>query len=348
MKDVIFLLHRVYPEGRKRDDIDISTFWRALDFIKTRFKVVPLEAIFKEKDECRRAAITFDDGYADNFVYAYPILKKLGIPAHIFITSGRIREEGVKRTLLDYWNGKVSFKELFFPKSMHDAHVEFVKRGNSEEFLSWEELDRMRDVFSFGAHGKYHFSFPISSEIEDFYDGKNFRWTMLLYSQEPFLGLPLFKTRSELSGRKFFPSREFLSFCRDFRKEGNWKESLRKEIEKRFETLGEFETESRAKERIEKELLESKRDIEEKLGVEVNTFAWPFGHYSGFSKEIAAKIYDYVFTTKRGVVTEMSDLKELPRVPLGKDIFTIFGRLFSFSTDLGLSLYKLFKKRKVL
>ncbi|TCK02852.1 polysaccharide deacetylase family protein [Phorcysia thermohydrogeniphila] len=348
MSGVVFLLHRVYPDRGKRDDIDIDTFQRALSLIKSRFKVVPLQAIFEENDTCRRAAITFDDGYADNFVYAYPVLKKLGIPAHIFITSGRIREEGVRRTLFDYWEGKVSFKELFSPKSMHEGHVEFVRRGSSEEFLSWEELDRMRDVFSFGAHGKYHFSFPVSPEIEDFYDGKNFRWTALLYSRELFIGLPLFKTGSELSGRKFYPSEEFLTFCKDFKKEGNWKESLKREVEKRFKTLGEFETESIARERIERELLESKAEIEEKLGVKVNTFAWPFGHYSEFSKEIAARVYDYIFTTKRGVVTEMSDFKELPRVSLGKDIFTVLGRLFSFSTDLGLSLYKFFKKGKVL
>jgi len=348
LKDVVFFLHRVYPDRSKRDDVDIATFQRALSLIKSRFKLVPLQAIFEERDKSRRAAITFDDGYADNFVYAYPLLRKLGVPAHIFITSGRIREEGVRRTLFDYWEGKVSFKELFSPKSMYDSHVEFVKKGSSEEFLSWEELDMMRDIFSFGAHGKYHFSFPVSAEIEDFYDGRNFRWTMLLYSREPFIGLPIFKTKSELSGRKFFPNPELLSFCRDFKKEGNWKENLRKEIERRFKAFGKFEKEETARKRIERELLDSKREIEEKLGVRVNSFAWPFGQYTEFSKEVAAGIYDYVFTIKKGVITPKSDRKELPRVSLGKDIFTVIGRLISFSTNVGFSVYKLFKKGKVL
>jgi peptidoglycan/xylan/chitin deacetylase (PgdA/CDA1 family) len=349
LKDVVFFLHRVYPNGKKnRDDLNLSTFQRALKLIKNCFKIVPLQAIFEEKDKSRRAAITFDDGYADNFVYAYPVLKKLGIPAHIFITSGRIRKEGVRKTLSDYWEGKVSFRELLSPKSMHEAHVEFVKNGSSEEFLSWEELDRMRDVFSFGAHGKKHFSFPTSPEIVDFYDGKNFRWMALLYSKELFIGLPLFKTKSELIGRKFFPSKELLTFCRNFKKEENWKENLKREIERRFKTLGEFEAEDSAKKRIERELSESKKEIEEKLGIKVNTFAWPFGQYSEFSKKIAAKVYDYVFTIKKGIITPDSDPKELPRVSIGKDIFTVLGRLFSFSTDFGFSLYKLFKKEKIL
>ena len=346
MRDVVFFLHRVYPEGG-RDDISLKNFVRALKLIKTRFKLVPLHALFEEKDTVPRAAITFDDGYADNFVYAYPVLKELGIPAHIFITSGRILESGRRKTLSDYREGKVAFNELFKPKSMFDAHVEFIRNGKSEEFLSWEELDSMRDVFTFGAHGKFHFSHPVSSEVVDFYDGSNFHWSMLLYAAEPFVGLPLFKTRSSLSGRGFIPGPELIAFCRDFPKEGNWKENLLNEL-KNFDSPGRFESEEEAKERIGRELRESKEEIENRLGVKVDTFAWPFGHYSEFSKSIASELFPFIFTIKKGLVSEESDRKELPRVSIGKDIFTVLGRLITFSTDIGFSLYKRFKGDKVL
>ena len=36
--------------------------------------------------------ITFDDGYADNFTYAYPILKKLGIPFVIYVSAGLVND----------------------------------------------------------------------------------------------------------------------------------------------------------------------------------------------------------------------------------------------------------------
>ncbi len=349
MKDVVFFLHRVYPKGRK-DDISISNFVRALKLIKLRFKIVPLEELLEEKSKERRAAITFDDGYADNFVYAYPILKKIGIKAHLFITSGRMGNFGVRKTLEDYWEGKASLKELFQPKSMFEAHVEFLKKGKSQEFLSWEEIERMKDVFTFGAHGKHHLSHPISDEITDFYDGKNFHWSYYVYSEELFIGLPRFKTESSLKGRIFFPSKELLEFCRKFKRKDarSWKKDLKIRIAQEVKEKGRFESTDEAKERIKTELSQSKREIENRLGLKVNSFAWPFGQYSSLSKEIAGEIYRYVFTIKKGLITEEADPLELPRVSLGKDIFTVLGRVFSFSTDVGFRIYKLFKGEKTI
>ena len=349
MNDVVFFLHRVYPDGiKKRDDINISNFVKALKLIKSRFKVVPLQALLGEKSNERRAAITFDDGYADNFVYAYPILKKMGIPAHLFITANRILESGTRKNLFDYWNGKISEKELYKPVSMYYGHEEFIKKGHSEEFLSWEELDQMKDVFTFGAHGGNHFAFPYKEEIVDFFDGSNFHWTMLLYSDEPFVGLPKFSTRSELDIRRFYPSEELLEFCSKFPKKDNWKEKLKQEINRRFKTLGRFETEEEARKRIEEELRESKRKIEENLGIVVDNFSWPFGHYSDFSKKIASNFYRYIFTIKKGFIGKESDMCELPRVSLGKDLFTVLGRILTFSTSVGFTIYRKFKKGKML
>jgi peptidoglycan/xylan/chitin deacetylase (PgdA/CDA1 family) len=41
--------------------------------------------------------VTFDDGYIDNYTFAYPILEELQIPATIFVTSGYIEKER------EYW-----------------------------------------------------------------------------------------------------------------------------------------------------------------------------------------------------------------------------------------------------
>ncbi|WP_457755323.1 polysaccharide deacetylase family protein [Thermovibrio ammonificans] len=341
---VVFYLHRVYPESGP-DDLSLKSFERVLKAIKGRFKVVPLQELLSSDSEGNLASITFDDGYADNWVYAYPILKKLGLKAHLFITANRIQNAPtVRPTLSDYWSGKVSLRELFKPTSMGECHIRFFRNGDRSEFLTWEELHAMADVFTFGAHGLNHGKLPVSEEIVDFFDGKNLHRDFLFPEPELFPGKPRFKTRSTLWGRAFIPSRELLELCRSFPKEGNWKERLRQEL--RSVKTGRLETEREAASRIESELLETKRLIRENLGIEPDTFSWPFGHYTSLSREVASKHHSFLFTTKRGVLNGASPL-ELPRVPLGRDLFTALGRVITFSTPLW-RLYQRFKRGKSL
>ncbi|MBP7216043.1 MAG: polysaccharide deacetylase family protein [Candidatus Omnitrophica bacterium] len=72
------------------------SFERQMKFLKQhKYNVIALEELvrlIKEKRSipARTLVLTFDDGYKDNYTYAFPILKKYGLPATIFVIINEI------------------------------------------------------------------------------------------------------------------------------------------------------------------------------------------------------------------------------------------------------------------
>jgi peptidoglycan/xylan/chitin deacetylase (PgdA/CDA1 family) len=89
----ILMYHRVLPApDALTGDIDAATFDAHMRALRAYFNVLPLdEAVDRLADgrlPGRAAAVTFDDGYADNLHVALPILRKHGVHATFFIASG--------------------------------------------------------------------------------------------------------------------------------------------------------------------------------------------------------------------------------------------------------------------
>lgn len=91
---LIFYFHRVLerPDPLLHDEPDAKTFDRMLKWIRAQFRVLdPLEACDRLYDgslPSRAAAITFDDGYRDNFEVALPILQRHRLSAAFFVSTG--------------------------------------------------------------------------------------------------------------------------------------------------------------------------------------------------------------------------------------------------------------------
>jgi peptidoglycan/xylan/chitin deacetylase (PgdA/CDA1 family) len=86
----IFTFHRVNEDSDPfLPATPTSVFKRQVEYLARRFPVVGLDSVvdgsaWRHPYSC---AITFDDGYRDNYLNAFPILSALGIPATIFLAT---------------------------------------------------------------------------------------------------------------------------------------------------------------------------------------------------------------------------------------------------------------------
>ena len=99
----VLIYHRVLarPDPMFPEQIDAARFTMQMELLSRRFNVLPLaEAVQRLQSnslDSRSACITFDDGYADNYTIALPILKRHGLTATFFIGRERnIRRRGCR------------------------------------------------------------------------------------------------------------------------------------------------------------------------------------------------------------------------------------------------------------
>lgn len=97
---VILLYHRVGGETRSDVDVSARTFERQMRYLKRHCLVVSLDEVvrFAARRTVRHAsrdvvAITFDDGYRETYELAYPIMRRFGLPATIYLPSMYVEEQ---------------------------------------------------------------------------------------------------------------------------------------------------------------------------------------------------------------------------------------------------------------
>ncbi len=89
--------------------------------------------------------ITFDDGYLDNYIYAYPVIKKLGLHAIIFAITG--------------WIGEGPARELDATIHCpdHSACKTAIHEGRSDSvMLRWSEIELMQASGAIEVHSHTH------------------------------------------------------------------------------------------------------------------------------------------------------------------------------------------------
>jgi peptidoglycan/xylan/chitin deacetylase (PgdA/CDA1 family) len=294
----ILAYHRVCPErdGWFAQTVRLSEFEKQIKYLSRSGCIVHLDElaslIMAGKPLPEKAAVlTLDDGHQDNYAYAYPILKKYGAPATIFLTTGYIGTgklfpwDEVNYALQNTTLGKIEIEGLGIyrlrsvddrrraaravwskvTKIPEETKTRLIKRLvdvsgvripaglGKERVLDWNEIEEMSlNNIAFGAHTVNH---PILTNVSP--------------------------------------------------------------------------------EQARVEIVQSKRDIEERLNRPVTTFSFPNGNYNAGLVEILRESgFTCAVTASMGMVTPEARPYELPRAAPGWTLHTLKVSLSGLYPDL--------------
>ncbi|MHA7842931.1 MAG: polysaccharide deacetylase family protein [Winogradskyella sp.] len=287
--------------------------------VDNNFETVFLDSWLENPNAKNKVVLTFDDGYLDNWVYAYPILKKYGLKGTIFVNPEFIQNEtDIRYNLEDVWQKKVNQSEL-------------TKLG----FLNWSELNVMQDsgVIDIQSHSMSHNFYFYSNKIIDIYSGQpKHNWLPWLSNpkrkpyyinedQSKFVdhGFPIFEYDRALRVRRYIPDEKFIEYSvNEYSKLGNTldkKDFIEKLNLKLDEFPGSFESDGDMRNRYIYELSESKRIIEEKLKKPVDFICWPGGGFNQSSVDVAKEANYKAMTAnaKKTLDLDLDNLKIIKR-----------------------------------
>jgi glycosyltransferase involved in cell wall biosynthesis/peptidoglycan/xylan/chitin deacetylase (PgdA/CDA1 family) len=128
----IFAFHRVLPDaaGCFRSGMIITSrvFAAFLDWLSSRYQAIPLVELARLRRQRSvggkpYCALTFDDGWRDNFLHAFPILRERQLPATVFLP---VRFIGTNRR---FWQERLWFVMRGFNSAseLHEAVDQAVR-----------------------------------------------------------------------------------------------------------------------------------------------------------------------------------------------------------------------------
>jgi peptidoglycan/xylan/chitin deacetylase (PgdA/CDA1 family) len=130
--------------------ISPATFEKQMEwFVRNRFVTLRadefLRFIRRENSVPQKSVLlTFDDGYLDNYVYAFPVLQRLGLHAVIFIVTGWIGDGPVR-------------DRAGAATPNHRVCKTAIAGGRADDvMLRWSEIRRMEETGAVEVHSHTH------------------------------------------------------------------------------------------------------------------------------------------------------------------------------------------------
>ncbi len=259
-------------------------FEKQLIYFKKNFSIVSLPEIFKiyhnkESPRTKTIAITFDDGYLNNYNIAFPLLKKYAVPATIFVTTMGVDNEkavlwpDLINILRQHTEGGIEYKDYYFdrhlPYDFYDKHHK-LSLSDYIKYLSVNE----REIFLSYLTKRFAF-YDLLENIDENY------WKLV--SREHVVKL----SQSGL-------------------------------IEIGSHSVSHFNLANIDQKNAENEIIKSKETLENVLQKEVESFAFPDGNYDEFVKKICLDAgYKYLTAVNYHLNSDINDPDIIQRYGVG-------------------------------
>ncbi len=294
---LVLMYHRILPKQDPRAPLEEpgmmvtpETFRMHMSLVKQHFDVLPLSQWIKRKQNgetlaARCCAITFDDGWVDNYEFAYPILQEFNLPATIFLVSDMMGTNqlfwperlahlltGIALTCPEQWNHPAL--EWITNKTLS---YEFGAIPPNQEQLS-EIINQLKERQDVEIH-------DLINTIETELQLKNKSQASLLSWQQ----------MAEMCASGLIEAGSHT--CHHIRLDAGQNE-----------------------ETLQQEIVQSKSQIEKQLGQSVDTFCYPNGDHSLAAVELVKQNYQCAVTTSRGWNTINTDAHLLHRMGVHEDI----------------------------
>jgi peptidoglycan/xylan/chitin deacetylase (PgdA/CDA1 family) len=237
----------------------------------------------------RSVLLTIDDGRRSVWTYGYPLLKKYGFRAVVFLIPGYVEEgNGLPPNLEDVWAGRRARSDLC---------------NDDPTLMTWTEIDALQasGVIDFQSHTLHHHRVPTGARVVDFVRpgmGEALFDIVVPTGSEPllrergaaaFYGAPIRENDSLMAGRPRFREADGVAQAcvehvaanggEGFFRTRDWREELSRIVREREERVGAagvHEDPRSLREAMLHSLAESRRLIEERLGTEVRHLCYPY------------------------------------------------------------------------
>ncbi|MCK5394848.1 MAG: polysaccharide deacetylase family protein [Gammaproteobacteria bacterium] len=295
---LILMYHRILPIDDSRAlaeepgmIVTPESFRSHLHILKQYFEIVS----YSKWLECKQrgdklpekaCVITFDDGWADNYEFAYPLLKEYSAPATIYLVSDM-----------------VGTNQSFWPERLSSILISISRMGAqhwSNPALSWitkantsyrfnDKMPTREEISQIICHAKQQSEQEIHSRLDTIENEFNLQLSvdnpdLLSWEQiDEMIKSGLVETGSHT--------------CHHTRLDDDTPENI-----------------------LEEEILKSKQTIEKQTRQPVKTFCYPNGDYSQSALDLVRTHYDGAVTTHTGWNSAASDRHLQRRIAIHEDI----------------------------